>query len=78
MLAGNDIPAMKVYSHHIFTSDQCICNTNDKTSHMTITYIARICDVSSVLSKKLTHVVLPIVDRPRWFLVALYNRQVVI
>jgi len=46
----NDIPTKKNYSHHIFTGDQCICNTSDN-------YFARVRGVSPVLSGKLAQVV---------------------
>jgi hypothetical protein len=51
--------------------------SNDKTSHMTITYFLRDVGVLPVFSEKLAHVV-PIEDRSNWLLMALYkNWQVV-
>jgi hypothetical protein len=57
----------------IVISDQWLCNTNDKTSHMSITYFARVPGVSLVLYKKLAHVVRT-EDCSKWLLLALYNK----
>jgi hypothetical protein len=47
-----------IISHHTFTTNQYEEGINsDKTSHMIITYFARIVGVSPVFFEKLTHIV---------------------
>ena len=68
----------KILSHHTFITNQYGEGiSSDKTSHMTITYFARVVGVSPVFSEKHAHIV-PTVHRSWWLLVALYkNWQVV-
>lgn len=56
---------------------QCIFIFNDKTYYLLYYLMIRDPDVSSILSKKLAHIVAT-VDRPVWLLMALYNGEVVV
>jgi hypothetical protein len=62
-----------IISHHTFTTNQYGEGiSSDKTSHVTITYFAKVVGVSPVFSEKLVHIV-PTVHRSWWLLMALYK-----